>query len=189
MKYFTFSVIFISCFDETKVSKQDTTVRYEHIHIKPSAGDSLLRKQIESQDVYSLAFNPSKSQKNGVADFLFFMPLKGVVTNSFNAKEEHFGVDIAAPENEAIKAALDGTVTISTWTSETGYVIQIQHENNLISVYKHNSTLLKKSGQFVKAGDVIAIIGNSGELSTGPHLHFELWYNGNPIDPQEYMIF
>lgn len=175
--------------NQTEENKNDTAVRYEHISVKPSAEDSLLRKQIEMQDRYSLAFNTNKSEKNDIADFLFFTPLKGLITNSFNAKDEHFGVDIASQENEAIKAVLDGTVTISTWTSETGYVIQVQHENNLISVYKHNSTLLKKSGQFVKAGEVIAIIGNSGEISTGPHLHFELWYNGNPIDPQEYMNF
>lgn len=169
--------------------KKDTAIRYEYIKVKPSTEDSLMRRQIETQDRYSLVFNANKLQKTDIADFFFFTPLKGVITNSFNAKDEHFGVDITAPENEAIKAVLDGTVTISTWTSETGYVIQIQHENNLISVYKHNSTLLKKTGQSVKAGEVIAIIGNSGEASTGTHLHFELWYSGNPVDPQEYINF
>lgn len=107
----------------------------------------------------------------------------------FNAKSEHFGVDLVAPKNEAIKATLDGTVIFAEWTLETGYVIEIQHTNNLISVYKHNSVLHKKQGDKVNAGDVIAIVGNSGELSTGPHLHFELWYNGIPINPQEYIMF
>ena len=88
-----------------------------------------------------------------------------------------------------VKATLDGTVTLADWTVETGYVIYIQHENNLISVYKHNAELLKKVGNKVKAGDAIAIIGNSGELTTGPHLHFELWHNGTPIDPQTYIVF
>ena len=90
---------------------------------------------------------------------------------------------------EVVKATLDGTVIMDAWTVETGYVIHIQHENNLISVYKHNSELLKKSGNIVKAGDAIAIIGNSGELTTGPHLHFELWHNGSAIDPQSYIVF
>lgn len=190
-KYITNINMIISGKDTSNLEmlKKDTAARYEHIRIRPSAEDSVLRKQIESQDRYSLTFNTGKFPRSDIADFFFFTPIKGIITNSFNAKEEHFGVDIAAPENEAIKAVLDGTVTISAWTSETGYIIQIQHENNLISVYKHNSTLLKKTGQSVKAGEVIAIIGNSGEVSTGPHLHFELWYNGNPVDPQEYMIF
>ena len=98
-------------------------------------------------------------------------------------------MDIVGPENEAIKATLDGTVIFATWSSETGYTISVQHSNNLISVYKHNSVLLKKVGDYVKAGEPIAIIGNSGEQTTGPHLHFELWYNGNAIDPQGYMVF
>ncbi len=112
-----------------------------------------------------------------------------MVTASFNTAQEHYGTDIAAKENEPIKATLDGTVLFSGWTSETGFTIQIQHSNNLVSAYKHNSVLLKKAGQFVKAGETIAVIGNSGEQSTGPHLHFELWYNGKAIDPQEYMVF
>ena len=91
--------------------------------------------------------------------------------------------------NEAIKSTLDGTVVFANFTSETGYVIGIQHPNNLFSLYKHNSALLKKAGDFVKAGDVVAIIGNSGELSQGPHLHFELWFNGTPIDPMQFVAF
>jgi murein DD-endopeptidase MepM/ murein hydrolase activator NlpD len=98
-------------------------------------------------------------------------------------------VDIVAPENEAIKATLDGVVVFADWTTETGYVIAIQHSNNLISLYKHNSVLLKKEGAFVKAGDVIAVIGNSGEQTSGPHLHFELWYKGLPLNPQDYIVF
>ncbi len=94
-----------------------------------------------------------------------------------------------APKDENIKATLGGKVVFSGWTSETGYVIAIQHDNNLLSVYKHNSTLLKKTGNMVKAGEPIAIIGNSGELTTGPHLHFELWYNGTPLNPADYMNF
>ena len=101
----------------------------------------------------------------------------------------YYGIDIVAPRNEAIKATLDGMVVLSTWTSETGYILGIQHNNNLLSIYKHNSVLLKKAGNYVKAGEVIAIIGESGELTTGLHLHFELWHHGRPVNPQDYIIF
>ncbi len=112
-----------------------------------------------------------------------------MVTNTFNVQHGHFGVDIVAPPNEVIVAIADGIVTLSSWTLETGYVLQIQHSDNLLSVYKHNSKLLKKAGTQVKAGEAIAIIGNSGELTTGPHLHFELWHNRNPINPEQYIVF
>jgi murein DD-endopeptidase MepM/ murein hydrolase activator NlpD len=156
---------------------------------KPSAEELAFRHEMESQDKYSLAFSESKTSKGGISSFFFFTPLKGIVTASFNPAEEHYGVDIVAKENEAIKSTLDGTVLFAGWTPETGYTIHIQHSNNLVSVYKHNSALLKKVGQYVKAGEAIAIIGNSGEHTTGPHLHFEIWYNGTAIDPQEYMVF
>ena len=157
--------------------------------IKPSKEDSAFRTQVESQDKYSLAFSERKTGKESISNFFFFTPVKGMVTASFSTSQEHFGVDIAAKENEPIKATLDGTVLFAGWTSETGYTIEIQHTNNLVSAYKHCSVLLKKAGQFVKAGEAIAVIGNSGEQTSGPHLHFELWYNGNAIDPQEYMVF
>ncbi|MCK6648368.1 MAG: M23 family metallopeptidase [Bacteroidia bacterium] len=153
-----------------------------------SAKENELKKNIEAQDQYSLAYG-NQSNKNGISNFFFFSPLKGVVSDQFKAKEKHFGIDIVGPENEAIKATLDGTVILASWSSETGYTITVQHSNNLISVYKHNSALLKKAGDYVKAGEPIAIIGNTGEQTTGPHLHFELWYNGNAINPQDYMVF
>ena len=172
---------------DSLLNKPDSSLRYTKLNFNASAEDSVLRKQMENQDQYSLS--DESGNKNAIASFFFFTPVKGQVTNSFNEKEEHFGVDIAAAENEAIKAALDGTVIFTGWSTETGYVIQVQHSNNLISIYKHNSKLMKKMGQYVKAGEVIAIIGNSGEQTTGTHLHFELWYNGNAIDPQEYIVF
>ena len=119
----------------------------------------------------------------------FYAPLKGLISESFNLQNKHFGVDVLAAENEAIKATLAGVVIFSDWTSETGYSIAIQHDNNLISFYKHNSILLKKTGEAVKAGDVIAIIGNSGKFSTGPHLHFEMWHEGKAIDPEQHILF
>ncbi|TND10481.1 MAG: peptidase M23 [Bacteroidetes bacterium] len=172
---------------EQPKNPRDTTKNYKNLPLKPSQADSALRNEIESEDGYSLQIGVSK--RSGVSGFFFFPPIKGIVTNSFNTADEHYGVDVAAPENEAIKSTLDGTVIMSGWTTDAGYVIQVQHSNNLVSVYKHNSSLLKKTGQYVKAGDPIAIIGSSGELTTGPHLHFELWYNGAPVDPQEYMAF
>ena len=107
----------------------------------------------------------------------------------FNLKNGHFGIDIIASNNEAVKAVLNGTIVFSDWSPEYGHVIQIQHAQNLVSIYKHNSFLLKKVGDLVKAGDAIAIVGNSGELSTGPHLHFEMWHNGIPLDPEKFVVF
>ena len=165
-----------------------TTQNIEDIVFETVSEDSVLRKQIEEEERFSL-FASANNKEQSVENVLFFTPIKGVVTQSFNPKTQHLGVDIVAKENEAVKAALDGTVALSSWTSETGYVIAILHDNNLFSVYKHNSVLLKKEGAKVSAGKAIAIIGNSGELSTGPHLHFELWHNNKPINPEQYIVF
>lgn len=119
----------------------------------------------------------------------FFNPVKGFVTNFFNPANNHYGTDIVADANEIVKACLGGTVILSSWTLETGWVIQIQHEHELISIYKHNAEILKEIGSHVEAGEVIAIIGNSGELTTGPHLHFELWHRGVPLNPEDYITF
>lgn len=170
-------------------TQKDSTKKYEKLTLGASVDDSLMRSEIENQSRYSLALGVESSAKSGIRNFFFFVPLKGVVTDSYKSGTSHYGVDITAPENEAIKATLDGTVILANWTSETGYIIQLQHENSLVSIYKHNSVLLKKVGDRVNAGEAIAIIGNSGELTTGPHLHFELWFNGLPVDPQEYMSF
>jgi len=167
----------------------DTSVNYQKISDEPVEEDLLLREMIESEEKYSL-FRPAAGRTpENISNFVFFTPLKGTVTSHFNIKSHHFGIDIVAPKNETVKAALDGTIIFADWTVETGYVIQLQHTNNLVSVYKHNSVLHKETGEHVKAGEVIAIVGNSGSLSTGPHLHFELWYNGIPLDPEEYMMF
>lgn len=168
---------------------ENANKKVEIVNTSPSKADSIFRTQVESRDKYSLSFSENKTNKEGISNFFFFTPVKGMVTASFNTMQEHYGVDIAAKEDEPIKAVLDGTVLFAGWTTETGNTIQIQHSNNLVSVYKHNSVLLKKTGQYVKAGEAVAVIGNSGEQTTGPHLHFELWYNGNAIDPQEYIVF
>jgi murein DD-endopeptidase MepM/ murein hydrolase activator NlpD len=167
----------------------DSSKNYSAISISHSPEDSVLREQIESEEKYNIVVSDRKNVAKGISSYFFFTPLKGLVTSKFSAKDNHFGVDIVAPKNEVVKAALDGVVVLATWTSETGHVIQIQHENNILSVYKHNSVRLKKEGEFVKAGEAIAIIGESGELSSGPHLHFELWYNGKPLNPEDYILF
>lgn len=170
-------------------NKSNATIqaKYDTLRNLPkSREDSLFRLEMERQDPETVK---GASEKNGIGSFFFFSPVKGTITSGFDIREKHYGVDIVAPENEAIKAASDGTVVLSNFTTETGYVIAIQHSNNLLTMYKHNSSLLKKTGDTVKAGDVIAIIGNTGEHTTGPHLHFELWYNGTPVDPQKYVTF
>jgi murein DD-endopeptidase MepM/ murein hydrolase activator NlpD len=167
-----------------------TVSNYDTIHkLRKSPEDSLLRQEIESQDQFSLAVNDNSSLSNSISSFLFFPPVKGTLTNRFDPVNKHFGIDIVSNPNEPIKSTLDGTVVLANFTSETGWVIGIQHSNNLFSFYKHNSALLKKVGDFVKAGEVIAVIGNSGELSEGPHLHFELWFNGTSLDPKKYIAF
>jgi murein DD-endopeptidase MepM/ murein hydrolase activator NlpD len=172
---------------------KDTLNKYSNIKIKRSPEDSALRLEVDNLSKYNLyrmenTGNSFKS-KSTIGGILFFSPLKGIITNDFNPAQGHFAVDIVSKQNEAIKAVLDGTVIMSNWTLETGYVIMIQHQQNIISVYKHNSALLKKEGDIVKAGEPIAIVGETGELSTGPHLHFELWNDGNPVNPRDYITF
>ena len=156
--------------------------------LKASKNDSLFRQAIEREGRFDV-FSETTDRPLELINIAFYAPLKGIISDSFNLQNDHFGVDVLAAENEAIKASLGGTVVFSDWTSETGYSIAIQHDNNIVSLYKHNSVLLKKTGELVKAGDVIAIIGNSGEFSSGPHLHFELWHKGNAIDPEHHILF
>lgn len=168
---------------------KDTLVDYSKIKTEPSENDRGLRNEVESADKYSLNISDKTKPVNSISNFVFFSPVKGIITSSFNLKEEHYGTDVAAKENEFIKSTLDGTVVFSGFTNNDGYVIQVQHSNNIVSIYKHNSELMVRTGDYVKAGRPIAIVGNSGETSSGPHLHFELWYNGSPINPQDYIVF
>ena len=170
-------------------NKQDSTIQYKEITFDKSEHDSLLRQQIEEEEMFNLSMFPEKSTNTDFSSIHFFPPVKGLVTNSFNPRESHFGTDIVAASNKVVSATLDGTIILANWTLETGYVIQIQHANNLISIYRHNSEILKKTGSHVKAGEAIAIIGNSGEVTSGPHLHFELWHNGNPVNAEDYIAF
>jgi murein DD-endopeptidase MepM/ murein hydrolase activator NlpD len=154
-----------------------------------STNDSILRQQVEAEEQFRLSVLDDNQVNKQLHDLHFFTPVNGIITGAFNPADSHFGVDLVAEPDEVVKAALDGTVTMSTWTLETGYVIQIQHDYKIITAYKHNASLFKAVGEKVAAGDAIAIVGNSGELTTGPHLHFELWHDGIPLDPADYIVF
>jgi murein DD-endopeptidase MepM/ murein hydrolase activator NlpD len=169
----------------------DSVKDYESIIIKHSPEDSMLREEIESQGKYKLLFGGVETPvgSKALSSYAFFMPLRGIITNKFNPVNRHYGIDIVAVEQEAIKSTLDGVVIFTGWTLETGYTLIIQHHHDLVSVYQHNSVLLKEKGTFVKAGDPIAIVGSSGKLSTGPHLHFEIWYDGVPVNPADFIAF
>ena len=161
----------------------------EEIVFVRSEKDSLLRRHVEAEEQFRLSVIEPLGDHQNLHEMHFFTPVRGIITNPFNPLDNHFGVDLVAEPDAVVKATLDGTVTMATWTLETGYVIQIQHENNIMSVYKHNAEIFKSTGVKVKAGDAIAVIGNSGELTTGPHLHFELWHNGSPLNPTDYIVF
>ncbi len=177
--------------DKLPEKPDSTSAKYDNLDFSKSKEDSMLRMEIEKQDQYNIAVNDNSTgaSVSSISGFFFFTPLKGIITNNYDPPNDHYGIDIVAAKNEAIKSTLDGTVIFAGWTLKTGYTIAIQHQSNLISVYKHNSVLLKKEGDYIKAGEVIAIIGETGELSTGPHLHFELWYDGKAVNPRDYMVF
>jgi len=178
--------------NEREMLPADTakTRDYRNIKDKRSGEDSVLRAEYEKDSKYNL-FKSDKSSAKGssMRNLTFFTPVKGMVTSKFDPLRKHFGIDIVAARDEVIKSVQDGTVIFSGWTVETGYVIAIQHPGNIISIYKHNSVLLKKEGNIVHAGETVAIIGETGELSTGPHLHLELWINGIPVNPIDYIVF
>ena len=150
-----------------------------------SKEDSLLRLRVEKEEQGSINLNSPRRTKQ----FLFFPPMEGIVSDSFNLETNHYGIDLVAKTGSRIKSIGEGTVVVSDWNPQTGYVIGIQHSENFISFYKHCSVLLKNVGDVTTTGEHIAIIGNSGELSTGPHLHFELWKSGTPLDPSLYIPF
>ncbi|WP_142784492.1 M23 family metallopeptidase [Changchengzhania lutea] len=154
------------------------------VDLRPIAEDSLLRDKIDKEDKYNL-FESATSSTN----FILFPPVNGTISETYNVKDRHYAVDIIVAEDTPIKATADGIVIFSEWTASTGYVIILEHSYGLISVYKHNAALTKEQGDLVKAGEVIATAGNTGELSTGPHLHFELWNDGYPINPTNFIDF
>ena len=152
--------------------------------VVPTKEDSILRAKVDKEDKYNL-FESAISASN----FVLFPPVNGTISEAYNVKEKHYAVDIVVAKNTPVKATADGTVIFAEWTAETGYVVIIEHSYELISVYKHNASLTKEQGDLVKAGEVIAMAGNSGEYSTGPHLNFELWSRGYPINPTNFIDF
>jgi murein DD-endopeptidase MepM/ murein hydrolase activator NlpD len=166
----------------------DTSMENNHVEIANYNHDSIFQDKLLAEQI-SLSVDPPNTRNLQLSQIYFFAPLQGIITNEFNPAADHFGVDLVSEPNARISAIMDGTVIFSGWTIETGYVLYIQHDINLISAYKHNSELLKNKGERVKAGEAVAIIGNTGEITTGPHLHFEMWHEGTPIDPEQYIDF
>lgn len=155
--------------------------------LKATASDSAFRKEYEKSD-QSLITLANMKYKDLEGTF-FYTPITGFISDHYDIKKGHLGIDVVAKANEPVKCIADGMVIFSSWTQDSGYVIMVQHRGNLISAYKHNAQLLKKVGTFVNGGDIISIVGNSGELTNGPHLHFELWHNGDSLNPEEFINF
>lgn len=168
-------------FNKDSVLKQ---YQIEEINFAPTAVDSAFREEVEQLDRYSVF---QQARKN--TDIVFSSPIKGEITQNYNDQEKHFAVDIAVEENSPVKAVADGTVIFKGFTADTGYVIIIEHAQGFISVYKHNSSIYKEQGELIKTGEVISSAGSTGTISTGAHLHFELWNDGYPVNPLNYINF
>lgn len=175
--------------DSTKVDsfRQGINISEDlNIDLSTAPIDSEFRQQFE---LYEEATPVRLTGTSELQEVFFFSPIAGLISRKYNLQEGHYGVDIVSKRNEPVMSVASGTVIMSSWTQDSGYVIMIQHNSNLISIYKHNAELLKKTGSFVNGGEVIAIIGNTGELTDGPHLHFELWYKGNSVNPEDFVTF
>lgn len=177
------------------IAMRDSTRDYDNIVFRRSAEDSLFKARVEEEEKYSLSATSTMAatgseQGTSLANIHFFPPVKGIISSNFDTRTRHYATDIVTQPKAVVSSTLEGTVIMTGWTMETGFVIAIQHANNLLSVYKHNARLLKEMGDRVWAGEAISIVGDSGELYTsGPHLHFELWHNGVPLDPAQYIYF
>lgn len=154
------------------------------VDLSPIKQDSMLRAEVALEDKYNLFERTSNN-----ASISLFPPISGTLSQSFNLEKKHFAVDIVAPRGTPVKATADGVVVFAEWTADTGHVIILKHDNGILSAYKHNGVLNKTQGDSVRAGEVIAEVGNTGELTTGAHLHFELWQNGTPINPLNFIDF
>jgi murein DD-endopeptidase MepM/ murein hydrolase activator NlpD len=159
-------------------------LQIDKIDFAPSSIDSAFREEVEQQDRFSVFDQATKSD-----DIVFTSPVKGDITENYNTEEKHFAIDIAVDKDTPVKAVADGAVVFSGFTSDTGYVIVLEHSQGFISVYKHNASIYKNQGELVRSGEVIASAGSTGTFSTGPHLHFELWNDGYPVNPSNYISF
>jgi murein DD-endopeptidase MepM/ murein hydrolase activator NlpD len=169
--------------EEFEKNYKHKSINPDTLKLTPSREDSLLRKEVAERE----KFKTNGQVKN--SSYHFIAPLKGIISNTFNNQKKHYAVDIAANKNTPVRAIADGTVIFADWSSATGQNIIIEHNNNVISIYKHNQKLLRKVGDHVKQGEVVAMSGNSGEKTTGPHLHFELWIKGYPVNPSDFIDF
>jgi len=170
--------------DSIGENKESVTVDEVFVSIPTSKEDSLLREKVAREDKYNLL--EGEQQK---VNFVLFPPVKGSISEGFNQEDKHFAVDVVVAVGTAVKSVADGRVIFAEWTADTGYVIIIEHANKLLSVYKHNSSINKSQGDYVETGEVISFSGATGELTTGPHLHFELWSDGHALDPTNFIAF
>lgn len=170
-------------FNKDSVDK-DIKAQMSSVNLNPSEEDLKLREEVAQKEKYSI---PNSGDFD--TEYLFIPPVKGSITSKFDYKEKHYAIDIAVDKDAPVKSVSQGTVVFASWTPDTGNVIILKHKSGLLSVYKHNSKLLKKQGELAEAGEVIAIAGSTGELSTGPHLHFELWDKGVALNPSDYIDF
>ena len=175
----------VSAADFNKDSIVDaSTINPNELDLKPTREDSLLREMVDKEDKYNVFETTIES-----SNFVLFPPVNGTISEGYNLTDKHYAVDIVVANDTPVKATADGTIIFAEWTTETGYVVIIEHSYDLISVYKHNASLTKQQGDLVKSGEVIALAGNSGELTSGPHLHFELWSKGYPVNPTNFIDF
>ena len=173
------------------IAKQDSSRDYSTIRFANSAVDSALRAKVEKDEQFNLTLDLSYNEVvTGLSGLHFFPPVKGVVSSHYDIRAKHFGTDIVTKPKVVVSVALDGVVTFTGWTMETGYNIIVQHLNDVVTIYKHNASLLKETGDIVRTGEPIGVVGDSGEIYTsGPHLHFEIWYKGTPLDPEKHVLF
>ncbi|MBQ8672989.1 MAG: M23 family metallopeptidase [Bacteroides sp.] len=169
----------IHSIDSLTTARQDTLM-------ERTLREEAFRKQYEENEKYNLTNMAARSDAH---DMIFYRPANGMVARSFDSEKSHLGIDIAANPGQSIQATLDGTVILSTYTAENGYVIQVQHNKEFISIYKQCGSLLKHEGETVKGGEAIALAGQAFDESAGPHLHFELWHKGKPLNPEQYIVF
>ena len=168
------------------LAAEQTENKYANLNFQISPADSMLREEIQENEALNVNFHANSAGVR-IENLFFYPPVTGVVSSHFGYG--HYGTDVVSAENSIVHSVLSGTVILATWTVETGFVIVIQHSNDFISVYKHNSKLLKKAGDQVIAGEGIALLGNTGELTLGPHLHFELWHESKPVNSENYIVF
>lgn len=172
---------------EKAVPKQDDTVRVEIEELEKSPDLQEFIKNYEEEEKYDLNILTTSTALPD--NLIFYRPVRGIISSALNIQEKHYGIDIASTPKESVLATMSGTVIFVGFDANAGYIIQVQHPNGFLSIYKHNALLLKKQGDEVTAGEAIAIVGNTGTLSSGNHLHFELWYKGKPVNPEEFIVF